>query len=405
MRIAVIGGGPAGIFAAINAKNPDNKVVLFERNKRIGSKMLITGKGRCNITNSCTVNHFVSNIVSNPKFLFSALSNFSPQYTIDFFKNNGLELVAQRGNRVFPKSEKSSEVVAFLEKYLNKISVDIRYNTKVDNLENINGFYYINNNYQEAYDSAIMAIGGLSYPKTGSDGHSFDTVKKLGHKIVEFRPALVGITTRVDKYFPAGLSLKNIKFIIEKNKKIIFSDFGEMLFTHVGISGPVILSASSMINKEKISSLKAYIDLKPALSSEQIKKRILSDFENNNKMLKNSLDSLLPKKLIPYFISKTKINPEKQINQITKEEREKIEILLKHFDINILSLEGIEKAIITSGGVDVRQVNPSTMESKMLSNLFFAGEMLDVDALTGGYNMQIAISTGSLAGKSAKNKK
>ena len=403
MKIAVIGGGPAGIFAAIFSKDSTNQVVLFERNNNLGYKMLITGKGRCNLTNLSPVQDFMSNITTNPKFLYSALSKFSPSDTYNFFEENGLPLVVQRGNRVFPKTEKSLDVVKFLENYLKKMSVKICYNFKVNKIENVNNGFFINNNYEDRYDKVIMATGGLSYSKTGSDGLGFNIAKELGHKISVLRPGLVGIKTVIEKNFPVGLSLKNVKFVIEKKNKILFSEIGELLFTHIGLSGPLVIKASSIINKEDIKNLNAYIDLKPGLTREKLDQRLLKDFQlNSNKMFKNSLDALLPKKLIPYIITKSKINLEKPINQLTKEERINIIDLLKHLNFKLIELESIDKAIITSGGVDIKYIDPRTMESKLIPNLFFAGEMIDVDAFTGGYNMQIAMSTGFLAGTSAK---
>lgn len=405
MKIAVIGGGPAGIFAAISAKNSSNQVVLFERNKILGSKILLTGKGRCNLTNLSPIHDFISNVVTNSKFLYSAISKFSPSETYQFFEKNGLPLIVQRGNRVFPQTEKSLDVVKFLENCLIKSKIQIYYNFKVNTIEVLNGGFFVNNNYEDRYDKVIMATGGLSYPKTGSDGYGFHIVKNLGHSVSECRPGLVGIKTCTNKCFPTGLSLKNVKFVVTKKNKILFSELGELLFTHVGLSGPLVLKASSIINFKDIAKLDAYIDLKPGLTVDALDRRVLKDFNrNSNKLLKNSLDALLPKKLIPYFITRSEIEPEKPVNQLTKEERARLVSLLKHLDFKLISLEEIDKAIITSGGVDVKNINSRTMESKIIPDLFFAGEMIDVNAYTGGYNMQIAMSTGFLAGTSAKNK-
>jgi predicted Rossmann fold flavoprotein len=405
-RIIVIGGGPAGMMAAIQAARRGYPVILLEKNEKLGKKLYITGKGRCNLTNACDTDKLFDNIVTNPKFLYGAFYSCNNFDTINFFEEIGLKTKVERGDRVFPQSDKSSDVLSVLLKELKRLKVDIRYHSEVTEiLVKNNAFSGVR---IKGYDQVltgkkvIIATGGLSYPSTGSTGDGYRFAKSLGHTVTKLHPALVPLNVEevdiVKKL--QGLSLKNIHINITSKKKVIYSDFGELLFTHFGVSGPVILSASSylipyMDNHDLVLS----IDLKPALTKEQLDARILRDFaEFSNKQYKNALDQLLPHKLIQVIIALSKIEPEKKVNLITKEERERLVELLKDLKFHITGLRGYNEAVITQGGVQVKEINPSTMESKLVSNVFFAGEVLDVDALTGGFNLQIAWSTAYLAG-------
>ena len=376
-RVVVIGGGAAGMFAALAAAEKGHQVSLFEKNEKLGKKLFITGKGRCNLTNASDMDTLFSNIISNPKFLYSALYTFDNFRVIDFFETHGVKTKIERGNRVFPVSDHSSD---------NKIRGVLLENGK-----------------EISADAVIVTTGGISYPNTGSTGDGYLFARECGHKVTELFPALVPLTAK-ESYVTdmQGLSLKNIKISIRKGKKILFEEFGELLFTHFGVSGPLILSASSYIGKVlKKQELDMRIDVKPALSVEQLDKRLLRDFkENHKKQFKNSLNGLLPTKMIPAFLSLTGIDTEKIVNEITKEERKRLLDLLKAFPITLTGTRDFDEAIITSGGVSVKEINPSTMESKLVSGLYFAGEVLDLDAKTGGYNLQIAWSTGFLAGNS-----
>lgn len=405
-RVIVIGGGAAGMFAAIFAARKGNEVILLEKNDKLGKKLYITGKGRCNITNSCDMEDLFASVMSNPKFLYGPFYTHNNYDVIDFFEELGLKTKIERGNRVFPESDKSSDVISVLLRELKKQHVDIRYQSEVtDIVIRDNVFAGVTLKSEEkmlAGDKLIIATGGLSYPSTGSTGDGYKFAKKIGHTVTKLYPSLVPMNIKEIEVVKElqGLSLKNIKIAILSKGKEIFSDFGEMLFTHFGVSGPVILSASSycipyMENNDLILS----IDLKPALSKEQLDARILRDFEEfSNKQYKNALDQLLPRKLIPVIIALSKIDPEKKVNLITKEERAKLVELLKSVPFHIDRLRDYNEAVITKGGVKVKDINPSTMESKLLQNVYFAGEVLDLDALTGGYNLQIAWSTGYVAG-------
>ncbi len=403
-KILIIGGGAAGMMAAITAKANGNEVHIFERNEKLGKKIYITGKGRCNVTNNVVPEDFFENIITNKKFLYSSIYTFSPQQTMDFFEKIGLNLKTERGNRVFPNSDKSSDVIKALENHLKKIGVNIHLNIKVNKIHVESGKFagvYLENDVYEKGDSLIIATGGFSYQATGSTGDGYKFAKQAGHKIIETQPALVPLNTN-DKeiYELQGLSLKNVKADLYSGDNLLYSDFGEMLFTHFGISGPLVLSASSFLKKEN-KNLKFSIDLKPALNSDQLDKRILRDFQENiNKSFKNSIDKLLPKKIIPIIIKRSGINPEKKVNEITKQERNRLVETIKKFEIKITGKRDFNEAIITKGGVDVKQVNPKTLESKLIKGVYFAGEVLDIDALTGGFNLQLAWSTGYLAGLS-----
>jgi predicted Rossmann fold flavoprotein len=407
-KVYVIGGGAAGMLAAIAAARGGHQVVLLEKNEKLGKKLFITGKGRCNLTNACDKETFFEQVVTNPKFLFKAYHTFSNYDAMDFFEQLGLPIKVERGNRVFPESDKSSDVIAALRKELERQNVMIRYKNEVTKIIIKDGSFYglkIRNS-EEIFlgDAVIVTTGGLSYPVTGSNGDGYTFAKAIGHTVTELNPSLVPLHTKETFVKDLmGLSLKNVKISISSGQKQIYSDFGELLFTHFGVSGPVILSASSYIvpylkNKEPIT---LSIDLKPALTEEQLDTRILRDFEEfKNKQFKNSLDHLLPNKLIDVIIRLSPIDSEKKVNSVTKEERLALVNLLKHFTLHITKLGDYHQAVITKGGINVKEINPSTMESKLVKHVYFAGEVLDLDALTGGYNLQIAWSTGYLAGLS-----
>ena len=409
MRIVIIGGGPAGMLASISAaQNKDNQITLLEKNESLGNKLLITGKGRCNVTSSLPMNEFINNIPGNGKFLYSAFQNFTNQDIIELLKKNGVELKEERGHRYFPTTDKAQDVLdAFIKEMKRYPNIKIWTNSSVKKIIKKDNFEIeLTNGNKIDADKLIIATGGKSASRTGSDGYGYELAKSLGHTITEIRPSLIPLTVegkeqRICKELQ-GLSLKNvgIKFIDSGNKKVLYEDFGEMLFTHFGVSGPTILSGSAyLVRYVKKGDIKLLIDLKPALSEEKLDDRILRDFEaNKNKEFKNSLNELLPQKLIPIVIELSEINEEKKVNSITKEERQKLVKLLKKFEITISGFRGIEDAVITAGGVNIKEINPKTMESKIVPGLYFAGEIIDVDAYTGGFNLQIAYSTGWTAG-------
>ena len=405
-KVLVIGAGAAGSMAAIFAARKGHEVMVFEKNAKTGKKIYITGKGRCNITNAVSNEELIKNTIRNPKFMYSAFSAFTSEDVIRFFENMGCPVKIERGNRVFPVSDHSSDVIKALDKAMEKAGVKVCYNTPVEELiinENeteIIGIKLRDGKKVEA-DKVIVATGGLSYKSTGSTGDGYEFAKQVGHTIKDLRPSLVALMVK-EKFIKdlQGLSLKNVRVSVKNGKKKIFDELGEMLFTRDGISGPLILSASSIAgdlfyNEGGMLS----IDLKPALSEEELDARLLRDFtEFKSKALKNAFDKLLPKSLIPVFLERTKIDVEKRAGDLTKSERSVIIGLLKHFTLQITGLKGYEEAVITKGGVSVKEVNPKTMESKKVKGLYFAGEVLDVDALTGGFNLQIAWSTGAVAG-------
>lgn len=404
-KVVVIGGGPAGIMAAGRAGERHKEVVLFERNFKPLMKLMITGKGRCNITNKADIETLIDNVPGNGSFLYSSFYNFSNENIIEFFENRRVLTKTERGQRVFPVSDRAEDVANALLDYAKKNNADIHCDARISNIVTegskvkgvILGTKLIN------CDSVILTTGGLSYPKTGSTGDGFRMVEKLGHTIIPPRPSLVPLNVKGNIMRDlAGLSLKNINalFLNSKGKKI-YEEFGEMLFTHFGVSGPVILSGSRHILDYINDGVVLSIDLKPALDEEKLYQRIGRDFEQlSRKMFKNSLDDLLPKKLIPYVIKKTGIDEEKFVNQITRDERRKIVGTLKNFTMEIDSTRPVEEAIVTCGGISVNEIDPYTMESKLIKNLFFAGEIIDVDGYTGGFNLTIAFSTGYLAGSS-----
>lgn len=411
-KVIVIGAGAAGMMAAYRAAECGAKVLLLEKNEKTGKKLFITGKGRCNLTNACDTEELFSNVVRNAKFLYSAFYGFSNFMAMDFFEQAGCPLKIERGNRVFPVSDHSSDVIRSLEKKLREAGVEIRLHTEVSDIicsDNKISGVILKNGRREAADAVIIATGGVSYPLTGSTGDGYRMAEKAGHTLTARLPALVPfeVSERMVKELQ-GLSLKNVKasLISEKTEKCIYEGFGEMLFTHFGMSGPLILSASSYYGKkEKENGCYLKLDLKPALTKEQLDKRILRDFEENkNKQFKNAVGGLFPARLIPVMIEKSGIHPEKPVNEITKEERGQFVSAIKNWKIKIAGTRDFQEAIITRGGIPTKEMNPSTMESKRLSGLFFAGEVLDLDALTGGFNLQIAWSTGYLAGESAAKK-
>ncbi|MDK0943500.1 NAD(P)/FAD-dependent oxidoreductase [Clostridium perfringens] len=403
-KVIVIGAGPAGMMAAISAAE-NHEVILLEGNERIGKKLFITGKGRCNVTNAKDISEFFDFIPGNPHFLYSALYTYTNIDVMNFFENAGVKLKVERGSRVFPNSDKSSDIISGLSRGLNEALVDLRLHSKVKDV-------IFNNNKIEAVilengskvkgDYFIITTGGKSYPLTGSTGIGFDLAKKMGHTIVEPKPSLVPIEIEESWVRELqGLSLRNIELKIKnkKNSKVVYSGQGEMLFTHFGISGPLVLSGSRFIKDGE--KFEISLDLKPALEEKQLDLRIQKDFKKNlNKDFKNSLDELLPKKLIPVIIELSKIDENKKVNSITKEERRTLLNLLNNLTFTVKGLRDIAEAIVTAGGVSTKEIDPSTMQSKIVDNLYFAGEVIDVDAFTGGYNVQIALSTGYLAGKS-----
>lgn len=401
-NVVVIGGGASGLMAAGTAAYYGANVTLLEKNSRTGRKILVTGKGRCNITNNCDKDTFIANVPTNPRFLYSAINNFDCQDTIDFFNDLGLETKTERGNRVFPVSDKAMDVADTLYTFAKYNGVKIIESTAKVILTSegkVSGVLDTKGNKYDA-NCVIIATGGMSYPGTGSTGDGYKLAKTVGHTITEIKPSLVGLISS-DEFCKElqGLSLKNVNLMAYENGKEIFSEQGEMLFTHQGVSGPLVLSASSHMRNFDKKSYKISIDLKPALSEEKLDLRLQKDFsEHKNNQINNSLGKLLPKKIIPVVLKMWGIDPTKKCNSITKEERQELNKILKNFTVKIKSLGSIKEAIITSGGVSTKEISPKTMESKILSGLFFCGEVIDVDAYTGGFNLQIAFSTGRLAG-------
>lgn len=406
-KVIIVGGGAAGMIAAGKAAENGHQVHIYEKNNKLGKKIYITGKGRCNITNDSDIDTFLENIPGNPYFLYSALYSFDSKKTIEFFNSNGLKTKVERGNRVFPESDKAEDVVSCLERYIRKNGVKVHFETPVSELiiedGKIKGIVTQKGERVSA-DAVIVATGGLSYPSTGSSGDGYKFAKQCGHNVTPLYPSLVPLRAN-EKWCKdlMGLSLKNIKITIKNsNGKTMYTDFGEMLFTHYGVSGPVILSASRhLLGKFKEGAL-LYIDLKPALDEKTLDARLLRDFEKYiNKDFINALDDLFPKKLIPVIVDLCGIDKNKKVHDIKKEERKRLGELIKALPLTISGTSGYNEAVITSGGINVDEINPSTMESKIIKSLYFAGEVIDVDGYTGGFNLQIAYSTGFLAGNNA----
>ena len=404
-KVLVIGGGAAGMFAAISAAEEGHEVHLFEKNEKCGKKLYITGKGRCNLTNACEMEDLFNNVCSNSKFLYSSFYGFTNQDAIAFFEENGTKTKVERGERVFPLSDHSFDVIGALTRRMRALGVQVHLNIEAKEIlteeGRVTGLLF-SDGTKETGDAVILATGGLSYPSTGSTGDGYRFAEKLGHKITELSPALGPMNVKEeDCRRLQGLSLKNVRVSLSAGKKCFYEDFGEMMFTHFGVTGPLILSASSQVPKKfRGQELTLSIDLKPALSPEQLDDRLLRDFsKEKNKQFKNVLGGLFPSKLIPVMVERSGIEPEKQVNAIEKTERLQFVEKIKNFRLTVTGFRDYNEAIITRGGVCVKEVNPSTMESKLVSGLFFAGEILDLDALTGGFNLQIAWSTAYAAGK------
>ena len=412
MKVIVIGGGPAGMMAAISSAEQGNQVILIEKMSSLGRKLLITGKGRCNITSSLDMEDFIKNTPGNGMFLYSCYKQFTNKDIVSVLKEEGLDVKEERGNRIFPVTDKSLDVLKCFTKKIKLLPIEVKYNTKVEEIlvENHNIIGVRTSKEIIKSNKVILATGGKSYPLTGSTGDGYEIVKKLGHTITKINPSLVPLEIYNKSICKAlqGLSLKNVKIQlkdIEKNKNI-YEDFGEMIFTHFGVSGPTILSSSAHLvrynqidSKLKDKKIILTIDFKPALTEEKLDARILRDFSmQKNKQFKNSLDELLPQKLINTIVNLSKIEPTTQVNEVTKVQRKNLVKLLKEFTIEIKGFRPIEEAIITSGGISVKEINPKTMESKLINGLYFAGEIIDVDSYTGGFNLQIAYSTGYVAG-------
>ena len=410
-KVLIIGGGAAGMMAAAFAAKNGNRVEVFEKNEKLGKKLFITGKGRCNITNAADLEDFFPAVTSNPKFLYSAFYSFTNEQVISFFEELGVKTKVERGGRVFPVSDHSSDVIQALKSEMERLGVKINLNAEVKELiteknstiETVDGIRLVSGK-KISGDAVIVATGGISYPSTGSTGDGYRFARRCGHKVSELSPSLVPM--EVKEWYAGelmGLSLRNIEIRITDGKKKLYQEFGEMLFTHYGVTGPVILSASSVVGKKlKDTELTLHIDLKPALTEEQLDKRVLREFEtNHNRQFKNAVDSLFPSKLRPVIVELSSIPEEKKVHEITKEERLRFVRLIKDFTMTLTGLRGYNEAIITKGGVSVKEIDPGTMESKLVKGLYFAGEVLDLDAVTGGYNLQIAWSTGYLAGMNA----
>lgn len=407
-KVIIAGGGAAGMLAAIGCAENGNEVSLYEKNEKLGKKLFITGKGRCNVTNACDMEELFENIVGNPRFLYSAFYGFNNQDMMELLSRLGVPLKTERGNRVFPQSDKSSDVIRALQRELERLGVRIFLNTPVKEILAEEGHVMgvlLRGGKKEKADAVIIATGGLSYPSTGSTGDGYVFARRLGHTVTELFPGLVPLEVKEDFVRELmGLALKNVSVRISDGRgKTLYSGFGEMLFTHFGVSGPLIISASSHVTKALMKeSLTLSVDLKAALSHEQVNARLLREFEENrNRQLKSVIAALLPSSLVPVMISYMGLPPERKVNEISREERLHITECLKAFRMTVTGFRGYDEAIITRGGVSVKEVNPSTMESKLVKGLYFAGEVLDLDAHTGGFNLQIAWSTAHLAGQNA----
>ncbi len=406
MSLVVVGGGAAGLMAAAAAAQAGANVLLLERNEKLGKKLYITGKGRCNVTNACDTQDLFGQILRNAKFMYSAIYTFDNFRVMDFFEQNGTPLKTERGGRVFPVSDHASDIIRALSNALERGQVDVRLHTRAASVSKQADSFVVKdtNGASFAADKVILATGGLSYPSTGSTGDGYGFAQHFGHTIQTLNPSLTAMVAK-ESYIKElqGLSLKNVRARIFDGAKLVYDDFGEMLFTHFGVSGPLMLSASAVVNDRLLSRhLQLFIDLKPALTIEQLDQRILRDFEKfKNKQFKNALGALLPLRLIPVAVALSQVDAERKVHEITKEERKSLLQVLKNFPATLTGFRDFKEAIITRGGVHVKEIDPSTMESKLVKGLYFAGEMLDVDALTGGYNLQAAWSSGYLAGSSA----
>lgn len=404
-RVAVIGAGAAGMMAAIYAAQNGALVTVFEKNDRVGKKLAITGKGRCNVTNDCDTQELLKNIISNPKFLYAAFSNLDTQDTKAFFENLGVPLKTERGRRVFPVSDKAMDIVFALKKCMVDYGVTLKHERVIDVLCNGSQVCGVKTDLAKYdFDAVVLATGGASYPQTGSDGDGYRFAKKLGHTLTPLVPSLVPLETEENLSEIMGVSLKNVTLKIRNNQngKIVFEEMGEMLFTHFGISGPLVLSASCHMAKMERGKYSAIVDFKPALDEKTLDNRILSDFSKQlNRDFGNALGGLLPSKIIPFMVRKCGIDPLAKVNTVTKEQRQSLLNTLKGLTLEIKGFRPIKEAIVTQGGISVKEINPSTMESKLVKGFFMAGEVIDVDAYTGGYNLQIAFSTGALAGQNA----
>ena len=406
-KILVVGGGAAGMMAAVTAARNGKKVRLIEKNEKLGKKLFITGKGRCNITNAADIEDLFSAVVSNPKFLYRSFYSMTNDQVIDFFEELGVKTKVERGGRVFPESDHSSDVIRALEQEMKRLGIEIRLRTEAEEILAEDGRVTgvrLSSGKELHADAVIIATGGISYPSTGSTGDGYRFARECGHKVADLSPALVPM--EVKEWYARelmGLSLRNVEIRITDGKKKLYEEFGEMLFTHYGVTGPVILSASSIVGKKlREHPLTLHIDLKPALTEEQLDKRMLREFEaNHNRQFKNAVDSLFPSKLKPVIVELSGIQEDKKVNEVTKEERLHFVRLIKDFSMTLTGMRGYNEAIITKGGVSVKEIDPGTMESKLVNGLYFAGEVLDLDAVTGGYNLQIAWSTGYLAGLNA----
>lgn len=403
-KVLIIGGGAAGMFAAVTAARCGHQVSLYEKNEKLGKKLFITGKGRCNLTNACDMDTLFSSVVTNPRFLYSSFYGFTNQDTIDFFEGIGLKTKVERGNRVFPDSDHSSDVIRCLEQEMARVRVEVHLKTAVSRVVEKDGIFrylVLEGGEKVPGDACIVATGGLSYRTTGSTGDGYRFARETGHQVTECLPALVPMETE-ESWVPKlqGLSLRNIRAAIYDGRRKLYDDFGEMLFTHYGVSGPLMLSASSIVGRKlQEKKLRLSIDLKPALSEEQLDQRVLRDFEENqNKQFKNAVGKLFPAKLAPVMIELSGIPADKKVNVISRGERQRFVQLIRNLPATVVGLRDYNEAIITRGGVNVREVDPATMESKLVKGLYFAGEVLDLDALTGGFNLQIAWATAYAAG-------
>ncbi len=408
--VIIIGGGAAGLMAAVSASWDHKRVILLEKNEKLGKKLFITGKGRCNVTTACPPEEFLENVMTNPRFLYSSFKRFDNQSMISFLEDCGLELKTERGQRVFPASDHSSDVIRVLRDACRKGGVDIRLNSHVSRIHCREGAFSsveLQNGEMIPGDSLILACGGKSYPSTGSDGEGYALASSLGHKIREPQPSLVPfIMEETWCKDLMGLTLKNVSIRVKDGKKMVYEGFGEFLFTHFGVSGPLVLTASTRLGKFqkalKEGRLSLILDLKPSLTEEQLDRRFLREFDTfRNKKIPNVMDTLLPGKMTPVFLARAEMDPEKRVRDVSKAERRRMVSLMKNLPMHIRGLRGFEEAIVTRGGVEVKEVDPATMASRIVPGIYFAGEMLDVDAVTGGFNLQIAWTTGYTAGKFA----